>query len=198
MAPNDLNKRQHPYLHAIGTVALEWNRLDHHIDMLLWEFITQTGDYEVGRIITAPLGSQTKTDILINLVRLRKPEPKLAALIEAAIKAFHICRENRNTIAHAIGLEFHGRAGWTLGKRSKGNPAVWLGYKLKRADIVRVARDTWRTAKLVNVLRIIVEQRTMTHLPGREKRLPLPKKPALPRKLSPLPPEALTADRRPP
>jgi hypothetical protein len=177
-------------------VTLQWNLLEESLDQFIWCFVGF--DYEFGRMITGRIGNASKTDLLLDLANFRLSSAKFIGHIEHAVTCFHICRENRNIIAHSMAIEFYGREGWLFGKRSKSKPANWSGFRFKVSDIRRVQNEIVTTD---TVMRRLIMYRLSAwaaeRAPWERTSLRLPRKPRLPRRIDPLPPEALPDDWRP-
>jgi len=196
MAAN-LNTGRHRYIHAIGCVTMQWNHLERWLDQLIWSYLEF--DHTLGRLITGRLANVTKTDFLLDLARLNERDQRVVNRVEHAVTCFHICRENRNIIAHALPFTFYGRDGWVLAKRSKGDPSRWSRFRLKVSEIKRVQNDIVIADVFLQRLYLYrFDQWSRKLVMPAGKARPLPKKPLLPRKLNPLPPEALPDDWLPP
>ena len=146
----DLNIWPEPHTHAIGQITLEWNQVEREFDRLVWIYLET--DVQTARLITGLFGNRDKTELLSKLVTLKETEPTIAAAVEHAIGLFHICRENRNHIAHSIAQKADASHKISLRKPRKQNPLEDHELVLDINQIRECANDIRKTRNYIDAL----------------------------------------------
>lgn len=106
-------------LHALGVITQRWNRAERWLFTI---FCDVSGyDEPEAWALVHNLGTPLIAERIKSLLKIRNFTAE-APLIENALEAFNICRQNRNLVTHA----------WTRGISADGSPS--LASKSKKAD----------------------------------------------------------------
>jgi len=189
----DLNNWPQPHTHAIGQITLEWNEIEREFERLVCLYIET--DQPTARIITGIFGNRDKSELLTQLVSLKESSPDISDAVDYAKSLFHICRENRNHIAHStvqLAEELHKI---TLKKPRKQNPLEDHELELDINQVRECSRDIWRARRYIRDLNrqisiALTDRQLAQQSFGDGDRsdasppLSLPQKPPKPRKLS--------------
>jgi len=171
-----------------------WNQLEDMLGFILTRYFSN--DEQLSRAILAVSGNQSRMDLLSYLVETKERDPVFAEGMRAFIKAFNICRENRNIAVHStLRLTAPMAPAEWMEKPSKSaiNKVVKYAYDISAME--QVQRDLLQTcshgAHLISAS--ILNEFYKTRPDARPKdrsdwRVPWPETPPQPRKLNPLPP----------
>ena len=190
----------HRVVRAIGSIVLRWNALEMEVRRFIEFYIN---DRDLAILITTPLGNQSLSDLVSGIVRLKELDKRVVDRVEHGLRAFHICRENRNTLIHALAMGVDARARFAFGRRSKSKPENWLSYRVRLSQLWQLDREMFITlAHFHNLHQYLMVQSAFpkgSPLPPLWQRRPsLPRKFALPKICPPLPPEAPPKPKSPP
>lgn len=191
----DLNRWPHPHTHAIGQITLEWNQLEREFERLVWLYLET--DQPTARIVIAALGNQDKSKLLERLVELKEFVPEITGAIAYAIALFHVCRENRNHIAHSIAQPADVSHRISLRKPRRKNPLEDHELTLDINEVRECANEIRRAYNYVKALRtqvsIVLTDRQLNpqsvgddDLQTQPISIKLPRRPAKPRSLEAL------------
>lgn len=182
----------------VGRITIYWSFAEYMIETLIWRYI---GDVDKGHIVTAQLGSQSLTDILEALVSGLEEDTEAKEAITHAVEGFHILRVNRNKIVHSYNflrdadqdvIRFSGRKKVRIFEEFEP-------YVMTKAELKALVHElyTWNT--FLSDLVDAVTDRWEHSLVGEPHELrPWPRKPPLPKRLTPLRPVAQPGQRHRP
>lgn len=168
-----------------------WNRLEEDVN----EVMLRMGDVHHKNPLAGVLGragNVTKADMLPKLAIRNKWDRRGVEALRHFVKAFNICRENRNTVLHAR-YEFGEDGSLRLTRPSTTGQMLTFSTDLKMLRII--AHDTDRTLRyFLTVMDVSWHKGNVFYAgdwrkknPGK-KRPSWPRKFVLPHKLDPLPP----------
>src|ERR1700677_4623263 len=85
-------------LHALGIITLQWN----HCERNLWLIfsVVFSLNRRVAWIIGHDIGDISLCEKIREMIKAVKPDPDVAAVLEAYLKTYDACRVNRNTLTH--------------------------------------------------------------------------------------------------
>lgn len=188
---------RHRYLHMIGVISLQWNGVEDALEVLIATYMEMANvDRKLSYHLTATMGNQSRTDLLIWLVEQYEKDRRAIEVIRHAIKATHICRENRNILLHSRAHRLIDVTRFEFARRSKTNPQNMVIHALTLPQIKLMHQAIFKTESLLRKIAHyvwIVFLRRTTVFPNYSKDYPhyanpsLPRKFALPRKLTALP-----------
>jgi hypothetical protein len=193
------------YARLIGEIAIEWNHLERQMRNIGYGYLR--GDAEVGSYILNSMGNVSITEFVKFLCNKLETEQIVKDHLSHLIQMFHILRENRNILEHALPevdqyfREYKGSI-YKVNKQGRLKPFVAPIPLLKATlESLEAARDYARTV-LLGVCRFEFDD-TERHLGGPTMReaavhaLGKVPKPPLPDRISPPPLEtASTPDKR--
>lgn len=200
----DLNAAYNPSIHAIGTVALEWNVAENTLDSIIWLYLGT--DVPTAKLVTRPLGNKGKVSLLKQLVELKEPDKELSDAVSHAINCFELCLANRNHLIHSRIAGYSDSDGISLTKYRKANPTQDHRLTIKTDYLRDCANEIYYThsyiKELTAVISLLLTQRALEPDPFEDsspaKAPPLPEKPKPPRNLAPLLQLDQTEDDTPP
>ena len=156
---------------AIGAMSINWTIVESALEALISAYLNLDG--EIGRIITTPLGNNTRCNILEGVAHASETEPESLSAVLHGITLFNRNREHRNTIMHSF---FYGSEAFRFLKLDL-NKGVRRREFIGTPDVVwDIARDIKRLFHyLMTVEAHVTERRENRHIALPDK-LPLPNK----------------------
>ncbi len=139
-----------PFMWMLGRIVLDFNYAEHQMKALLWRYIGT--NLELGHSVTAQLGSSSVAAVLLESVAKAEEAKEVLAITEFAARAFDVCRENRNIVAHSLRVDATEEAAtlWTRASRKVGSQqSVSL---ISLSDLDNVSHDIAKTASLLFAL----------------------------------------------
>jgi hypothetical protein len=88
------------YARLIGEIAIEWNHLERQMRTIGFGYLR--GDPEVGTYVVNSMGNVSITDFVAYLCERFESEQSVKDSVMYLINMFHILRENRNILEHAM------------------------------------------------------------------------------------------------
>ena len=135
-----------PLVWLLGSIVLEFSYAEHQLKVLLWNYLGQSFDF--GHVFTREMGSDSTARLLVEAASRAGESDETTQLIETSIKAFSICRENRNALAHSMTLEADAeKTYWVRPARKQGFEQSQVIATME--EVVRANVDIKRTAKLL-------------------------------------------------
>lgn len=135
-----------PLVWLLGSIVLEFSYAEHQLKVLLWNYLGHGFDF--GHIFTREMGSDSIARILVESASRAGESEETTRLIETSIKAFSICRENRNALAHSMTLEADSdKTYWVRSSRKQGFDQSQVIATVDEVFLVNV--DIKRTAQLL-------------------------------------------------
>jgi hypothetical protein len=85
-------------VHALGVITLQWN----HCERNLWLIFSVVFSLHrrVAWIIGHDIGDISLCEKIKEMVKVVRPDPDVATVLDAYLKAYDACRINRNTLTH--------------------------------------------------------------------------------------------------
>jgi hypothetical protein len=139
------------------------------------------------------LGNRSRVDLLLYMAERKEKDPDVLDRVQHLCKSFDICRENRNIVAHSSVRLLRPSEPVDIYKRSASTLGAFVSFGYNLAEIRRVLSEIealFGFAALLTAAHLTngnAELEKRLGDPPRQ-RMSLPDKPALPRKLTPLPP----------
>lgn len=87
-------------LAQIGYISVLWNAMERNLVACIWVVARWTE--EVGEIVTADIGNNTRADMLMNLVKLNVDDPKLNEQTTITLALYDLIRGARNDLMHGF------------------------------------------------------------------------------------------------
>ncbi len=178
------------HFHAIGVTTAIWNLLEDSVHTYVVQLSGIGKDSPLLPLLERT-GNVSKADLLPKLAATQDWELEAIVGLEHFVRAFNICRENRNIMMHSR-LATDGAGAFYMQKTS--NTGAFLTFDSDHEVLRRVAMEMsdyleylpalmnagWKRTKWG---KMIAKARGVTE----EQLPPLPDKPPLPRKLDPIP-----------
>lgn len=151
-----------PFLFLLGKIVIDFNYLEQQLKALLWAYITDS--FEAGHTITSALGSTSVVSILEQAVVRENEERNIVDLVKFGGKAFDICRQNRNALAHTMTVEQDLRSDQTVWVRASRKAEYQQSQmKLSLEDLARVSNEVSQTARFLFTLQLHRNMRIRGH-----------------------------------
>lgn len=85
-------------LHALGIITLQWN----HSERNLWLIFSLVFSLHrrVAWILAHDMGDISLCEKIKEMLKIMQPEPEVDTVLNAYLKAYDVCRINRNTLTH--------------------------------------------------------------------------------------------------
>jgi hypothetical protein len=125
---------------TVGVIVEQWNSLEGVIESLLLTYLDP--DIVLGHIVTNELGNVPMVNAIKTYVHAFEKRPEIVAEIEFLLRAFDVCRINRNNIIHF-------RQAW---RKDKGRKTHLLRFR------ARGQRVSFRAIVGVKELRSIADE----------------------------------------
>ena len=116
------------HLTALGVISTNWNTLELVLYMLLFSFLDAPRD--TAQAVFHSLGNVARTDLLLTMLRRNAIDREIIDRVEHFVKAYNICRENRNWLLHARPTMDTDQVNLVLKKQGSRDPfnahTLWL------------------------------------------------------------------------
>jgi hypothetical protein len=158
---------------AVGVCILAFNRAEENLRRLLQRYLRAPA--EARFLISEALHNRERVNLVRALIGSVEPDPALKASLQHALKAFDICAENRNFIAHMVLVTEERRGLYVVLKRSDARRSSRDLYTVELEELALCSRAIDELNSYFDEVEALLGYR----LP----RGPLRGKPPLPRKL---------------
>lgn len=190
--PTDLDQGLDPHVHAIGTVALQWNMAEIMLEELIWLYLEV--DTPTGRIITRSLNANAKVELLRQIVELKEADQTIHKYLLHAMECFNLCRENRNHLVHGVAGNLSEKDALQLIKFRRNKPIDDNVFEVTSENIRKIAKEIYECYNYISKLKVVVSmvlvfRQSQNDDDGdhvQQPQLEMPEQPKLPNKLTPL------------
>ncbi len=141
-----------PYVWMLGRIVLDFNYTEHQLNTLLWAYATD--DLADGHSLTSQLGSRSVSDLIGTFARKVESDPVVIELTEFAIKAFEICRINRNMLAHTMTLEDQPGDQKVWIRPSRKSDTQYAHVEISGSEMNRVSLEIANLARFIPPLQL--------------------------------------------
>ncbi len=186
------------HLHALGQMALAYNRLEWSFGILFSIHFPAAPAYSED--LFHSINNRRRIDLLRAVVTHNEKDEQVKELVLHALACFDICTDNRNILMHAMASTSSNTEILALEKRASNNSSRLINFEVPLTDLRRVADDCSAIVWFIVGLSRFAMDRDMRSWgkATRPEPLPLPDKPPRPHKLTPSQPPKADADETPP